>query len=244
VSEYERPRPLAREDRTGEFGCGTPELDEWLDRHAWTAAAVGSARTFVSVSGVRVAGYYALAAGSVERSAAAGRLGRGMPGHPVPVVVLARLAVDLRDQGAGVGRGLLRDAMLRTLTAAESFGVRALIVHARDAPAAAFYERHGFEASPTDALHRILLMKDLRASFGDSRGGQDTRPRAHRASLRTATVRTPPRPQAAGAPSGAAAACMAFPSRAAASVQRPEAFLRAERSQPGTPNTSTDARSS
>ena len=166
MSAYARPRPLGAGDRTSEFSCGAPELDDWLDRHARNAAAAGSARTFVTVADdVRVAGYYALAAGSVERSGAAGRLGRRMPGHPVPVVVLARLAVDERDQGHGVGAGLLRDAMLRTLTAAESIGVRALIVHARDASAAAFYERHGFEASPTDALHRVLLMKDLRASL-------------------------------------------------------------------------------
>jgi predicted N-acetyltransferase YhbS len=167
VSAYERPRPLAPGDATAGVACGAAELDEWLDRHARTAAAAGSARTFVTVSEERVAGYYALAAGSVERSAAAGRLGRGMPGHPVPVVVLARLAVDRRDQGAAIGRGLLRDAMLRTLTAAESIGVRALIVHARDASAAAFYARHGFAPSPTDPLHRVLLMKDLRASLGD-----------------------------------------------------------------------------
>lgn len=106
MSDCERPPPLAHEDRAGEYGCGAAELDEWLHHDARTAAAVGSARTFVTVSADRVAGYYALAAGSVERPAAAGRLGRGMPGHPVPVVVLARLAVDLRDRGAGVGRGL------------------------------------------------------------------------------------------------------------------------------------------
>lgn len=168
MSAHARPRPLGAGDRTSEFSCGAPELDDWLDRHARNAAAAGSARTFVTVADdARVAGYYALAAGSVERSAAAGRLGRGMPGHPVRVVVLARLAVDQRDQGAGVGRGLLRDAMLRTLTAAQSIGVRALIVHARDEPAARFYGRHGFEASPTDSLHRIVLMKDLRASLAD-----------------------------------------------------------------------------
>jgi predicted N-acetyltransferase YhbS len=167
VSAYEGPRPLGAGDRTDGFRCGAPELDDWLDRHARTAAAVGSARTFVTVTDERVAGYYALAAGAVERSAAAGRLGRGMPGHPVPIVVLARLAVDLRDQGNGVGRGLMRDAMLRTLSAADSIGVRALIVHARDRSAADFYARHGFEASPTDPLHRVLLMKDLRASLAD-----------------------------------------------------------------------------
>jgi predicted N-acetyltransferase YhbS len=167
VSGYARPRPLEPGDRTSGFASGAPELDEWLVRHARTAGAAGSARTFVSLSGDRIAGYYALAAGSVERSAAAPRLGRGMPRHPVPVVILARLAVDRRDQGRGVGRGLLRDAMLRTLTAAETIGVRALVVHARDTSAGAFYARHGFEASPTDPLHRVLLLKDLRASLAD-----------------------------------------------------------------------------
>ena len=165
MTAYERPRPLAAGDVTAGFRCGAPELDAWLERHARVAAAAGSARTFVTVSGDRVAGYYALAAGSVERSAAVGRLGRGMPGHAVPVVVLARLAVDLRDQRAGVGRGLLRDALLRTLIAADSIGVRALIVHARDERAADFYRRHGFEPSPTDPLHLLLLMKDVRATL-------------------------------------------------------------------------------
>jgi GNAT superfamily N-acetyltransferase len=167
VSAYGRPRPLAPGDVTTAFRSGAAELEEWLARHARAAASAGSARTFVSVSADRVAGYYGLAAGAVEGSAAAGRLGRGMPGHPVPVVVLARLAVDPRDQGRGVGRGLLRDAILRTLTAADSIGVRALILHARDPSAAAFYARHGFEASPTDAVHRVLLLKDIRASLGD-----------------------------------------------------------------------------
>ena len=167
MTRYERPRPLEPGDRTAGFDSGAAELDEWLARHARTAAAAGSARTFVTVSGGRVAGYYALAAGAVERSAATGRLGRGVPGHPVPVVVLARLAVDRRDQGRGIGGGLLRDAMLRSLAAADSIGMRALIVHARDPAAAAFYARHGFAASPTDPLHRILLLKDLRASVAD-----------------------------------------------------------------------------
>ena len=174
MSDYQRPRPLASGDVTGGFRCGAPELDDWLERHGRTAAAAGSARTFVSLRGERVAGYYALAAGAVERSAAAGRLGRGMSGHPVPVVVLARLAVDLRDQGAGVGRWLLRDAMLRTLTAAESIGVRALIVHARDRRAADFYARHGFALSPTDALHAVALLKDIRASLSDRRADEPT----------------------------------------------------------------------
>ena len=167
MSAYQRPRPLAAGDVTAGFRCGAAELDEWLERHARVAAAVGSARTFVTLRDQRVAGYYALTAGAIERAAAAGRLGRGMPRHAVPVVVLARLAVDLRDQNARVGRGLLRDAMLRTLAVADSIGVRALLVHARDERAAAFYARHGFEPSPTDPLHRVLLIKDLRASLRD-----------------------------------------------------------------------------
>jgi len=165
VSAYARPRPLQPGDRTSGFDSGAPELDEWLARQARTAAAAGSARTFVSVTGGRIAGYYALAGGAVERPAAGGRLGRGMPSHPVPVIVLARLAVDRRDQGRGVGRGLLRDASLRTLAAADAIGVRALIVHARDPSAAAFYDRDGFEPSPTDPLHRVLLLKDMRAAL-------------------------------------------------------------------------------
>jgi predicted N-acetyltransferase YhbS len=114
------------------------------------------------MDGGRPAGYYALAIGQVEPDDATERLLKGQPaGRPVPVLLIARLAVDRRDQGQGLGRSLLQDVLLRCLAAAEIVGVRAVAAHAHE-QASGFYDRFGFEASPTDPLHRILLLKDLR----------------------------------------------------------------------------------
>ena len=165
---YTSPEPLARRHLVDDFDCGEPALDDWLKRRAWQAQAAGSSRTFVAASeGATVAGYYALAATQIEPSEATMRLLKGEPqSRAVPAVLLARLAVDRRHQGAGVGRSLLQDAVLRTLQAAESIGVRAMLIHAKHEKARAWYEQYGFEPSPTDPLHLMLLMKDLRG-FAD-----------------------------------------------------------------------------
>jgi GNAT superfamily N-acetyltransferase len=159
---YSRPEPLrGRHDLEG-FSCGTESLDSWLQRRARHAEAVGSARTFVTTDGGRVVGYYALAIGQVHPEDATERLLKGQPAQrPVPVLILARLAVDREHQGHGLGRSLLQDALLRCAAVAESVGVRAVVAHAH-AEAAGFYDAFGFEESPTDPLHRILLLKDLR----------------------------------------------------------------------------------
>jgi predicted N-acetyltransferase YhbS len=161
---YSRPEPLEREhDRTG-FACGEPELDRWLADHALGAQASGSARVFVSTEGHRVVAYYALAAAQLQPQEASERALAGQPrGRPVPAVLLARLAVDLDHQGRGLGRSLLQDAMLRANEAAEELGIRVMLVHAKHEPASRWYKRFGFEESPTDPLHLVLLMKDLRA---------------------------------------------------------------------------------
>jgi len=159
---YSRPEPLRGKHDVEGFTSGDESLDTWLHRHARQAEGGGSARTFVTTSNGRVVGYYALTAGEVEAADATPRLLKGQPeGRPVPVLVLARLAVDLSHQGRGVGRSLLQDALLRCDAAAESIGVRAVVAHAHP-EAAAFYDYFGFEESPTDPLHRILLFKDLR----------------------------------------------------------------------------------
>lgn len=160
MSAYQRPRPLQRADRVEAFESGVVSLDQWPARYAWIAEAARSARTYVTWSGERIAGYYALATGEVRR-AAEGRLGRGLGAHPIPVVLLVRLAVDRRDQGCGVGAGLLRDAIARTMAVSDEVGVRALVVSATDQDAASFYEHHGLEPLPGDPLRLFLLVKDM-----------------------------------------------------------------------------------
>lgn len=112
----------------------------------------------------RIVGYHALTAAAVTHDEAMPRAAKGMPRHPIPAALLARLAVDESVRGHGLGAWLLRDAMLRTLNAAASIGIRVLLVHAIDTRARAFYERHGFEPSPTDAMNLQMLIKDLRAA--------------------------------------------------------------------------------
>ncbi len=149
------------------FDCGKESLNQYLKRFALTNTAAGSARTYVTTvtREVSVIGYYSLAAGAVERAAVPERVAKGISNQPVPVVLLARLAVNRRFQGQGVGKGLLRDALLRSLAAAEAVGVRAVLVHAKDEQAAGFYRQFGFTPSPTDPLHLMLLMKDLRRTL-------------------------------------------------------------------------------
>lgn len=159
---FSRPEPIRGKHGVHGFCCGEEALDNWLRRHARQAEAAGSARTFVTTDGARLIGYYALAVGQVEPEDATERLLRGQPARrSVPVLLIARLAVDHRYQGKGVGASLLQNALLRCAAAAEIVGARAVVAHANE-HANGFYDRFGFEASPTDPLHRILLMKDLR----------------------------------------------------------------------------------
>lgn len=163
---YSRAQPLERGHDRESFACGEPELDRWLADHAIGAQASGSARVFVSTDGNRVVGYYALAAAQLQPVEAAGRALTGQPQRrPIPAVLLARLAIDLDHQGKGLGRSLLQDAMLRTNMAAEELGIRLMLVHAKNEEAGRWYRRFGFEESPTDPLHLMLLMKDLRANL-------------------------------------------------------------------------------
>lgn len=162
------PEPLERSHDLEGFECGEPALDDWLKRHALSSQSAGTARVFVARSpDGKVAGYYALAAAQVEPPDATDRLTKGQAAHrPVPVLLLARLAVDSACQQQGLGAALLRDAMLRCLQVSEEIGIRALVVHAKHPTARDWYSRWGFEESPTDPLHLILLMKDLRRFLG------------------------------------------------------------------------------
>lgn len=161
---YSKPEPLRDKHNCDEFSCGREELDTWLKRFARHAENAGSARTFVTTAdGERVVGYYALTVAEVAPADATARLLKGQPsGAAVPVALLARLAVDQEHQGGGVGRSLLQDALLRTQQVSEEVGIRALVTHAMTAEARSWYEQFGFEQSPTDPLHLVLLIKDLR----------------------------------------------------------------------------------
>ena len=160
---YRRPERLAREHELDDFDCGEPQLDEWLKRYARAADASESARVFVvAEDGARVVAYYALAAAQVEPHSATARAAKGQPTRPIPAVLLARLGVDRRHQSRGLGRSLLQDVMLRCVAAADEIGVRVLLVHAKNERAKRWYQQYGFEESPTDPLHVMLLMKDIR----------------------------------------------------------------------------------
>lgn len=162
TGKFTQPQPLTAGHDISAFRCGEDSLDEWLHRFALANQASGSARTFVTSLDGRVVGYYALATGAVSKASAPARVAKAMP-EPIPVLLLARLAVDQAMQGHGLGWRLLRDAILRTLQVAEQVGVRALLAHALDQRAADFYARYDFQPSPTDPLHMLLLLKDARA---------------------------------------------------------------------------------
>ena len=156
------PQPLDVHHRLDEFDCGKPTLTEWLRRHARQAQGSGSARTFVTCDGNRVAGYFSLTVGQIDTLDAPERIRRGMGRYPIPMVILARLAVDCDYQKRGVGFSLLQDAIRRTVTIAEQAGIRALLTHPIDAEAEAFYRRFGFESTPVHERQLILLLKDAR----------------------------------------------------------------------------------
>ena len=163
---YRRPEPLGKHHRLDRFQCREPALDEWLKRHARAAHASDSARVHVATleDGETVVGYYALAAAQVAAEDATARALKGQPrARPVPAILLARLAVDREHQGAGLGRSLLQDVLLRCVDAAEAIGARVLLVHAKHDTAKDWYLKHGFEESPTDPLHLLMLLKDVRA---------------------------------------------------------------------------------
>lgn len=144
------------------FDCGVPALDDWLSRNALNSERSSTARTYVTHPGTEeVKGFYTLAAGSVSPDAAPDRVSKGGGRFQIPVVVLARLAVDLSVQGEGVGRGLVKDALIRVASASKIVGIRALLVHLKDPAMSGFYEQFDFEASPTEEGQMFLLMKDL-----------------------------------------------------------------------------------
>lgn len=156
IEKLSRDHPLDR------FDCGQADLNRWLQRHALQNQGANATQTYVGVVDGAAAGYYSLAVAQVEYADATERMKKGLAQHPIPIMLLARLAVDKSFERKGVGHALLRDAVLRTLQAADIAGIRALAVHAKDEEARVYYEQFDFVSSPTDPLHLFVLLKDLR----------------------------------------------------------------------------------
>jgi GNAT superfamily N-acetyltransferase len=166
VSETRSIEKLRSEHPIDAFDCGEPNLNRWLVRHALQNQGANAAQTYVGLAHGVVVGYYSLAVGQVEYADAPERLQKRLARHPVPIMLLARLAVHTDWQRKGIGRALLRDAVLRTVQAADIAGIRALAVHAKDNQARVYYEQFDFLPSPADPLHLLVLLKDIRKQIG------------------------------------------------------------------------------
>ncbi len=158
-----RIEKLRRDHRVEGFDCGKEPLNRFLVRFALQSQLANSAQTYVALADEEIAGFYTLAFGDVAYDDAPERLRRGVARHPIPLMVLARLAVARSWSGRGLGSGLLKDALARTLTAAEIAGLRAFAVHAKDDDARRFYEHFDFVPAPSDPMHLFVLLKDVRA---------------------------------------------------------------------------------
>ncbi len=156
------PQPIADSHELADFNSGVSSLDDWLRRRARGNQSSGATRTFVVAEGNRVIAYYAIASGAISISGAPGRFRRNMP-DPIPVAVLARIAIDRAWQGRGLGRALFRDGAARIVHAADSLGIRGIVVHAISEQAKAFYVAIGFEPSPLDPMTLMVTLSDVRA---------------------------------------------------------------------------------
>jgi GNAT superfamily N-acetyltransferase len=158
------PALLTKSHEIAGFDCGQPPLNDFLIKYALQNQASGGARIYVMARGSRVISYYSLTPASVSPEDAPGRVIKGQGRYPVPVILMARFAVDQSEQGKGLGKALLRDALRRALQGADAIGGHAFLVHAKDEEARAFYQKFGMEPSPTNPLHLFLLFKDVRQS--------------------------------------------------------------------------------
>lgn len=162
---YSPPEVLTAAHDCSGFACGKPPLNQYIKKYALLNQQNEISRTYVTTHEGRVVGYYTLAFGSVSHEEATPKIKAQLPQYPIPIMLLARLAVDNREAGKGLGRGLLKDALLRTTQAADIAGLRAILTHAKDDEAKTFYQRYGFEQSPIHPLTMMLSIKDLRASL-------------------------------------------------------------------------------
>jgi GNAT superfamily N-acetyltransferase len=154
---------LALAHDTSWFDCGNEALNRFIRLYALPGQRAGISQTYVAVSGSDIAGYHTIVVGQVMHDGAPERLAKGIPRHPIPVIILARLAVGLDHQGSGLGATLVADAMRRVLQAADIAGVRAMLVQAKDERAQGFYQHLGFEPFPGRSLMLYRLLKDIRA---------------------------------------------------------------------------------
>jgi GNAT superfamily N-acetyltransferase len=166
IGRLSAPAKLSASHDVSQFQCGEPALDYWLRRRALQNEETGASRTYVVCMGGRVVAYYGLAAGAVAHIATPGRVRRNMP-DPVPVMVIGRLAVDQSMQGEGLGPALLRDAVLRTLQAAEIAGIRAILAHAISERAKRFYEKWGFVPSPLEPTTLKITLAEPRKAIAE-----------------------------------------------------------------------------
>lgn len=164
MGKLSTPEPISRTHLLDTFESGEPVLDHWLKHHALDNNSRGASRTFVVHDHHRVIGYYSLATGSITTLKAPGKVRRNMP-NPIPVMVLGRLAVDQDWQKHGIGKGLLKDAVLRTAKISQDVGIRALLIHAISESAKHFYKRYGFIESPVTPMTLMLTMKDIQKYF-------------------------------------------------------------------------------
>ena len=176
---YSSVRKLAATDKLDAFDCGQPALNQFLQRYALLNQKVDSAQTYVCCCQDAVVGFYSLTVGGVDRASAPARVSKGLARPPVPVMILARLAVDAAHQHQGLGRALLKNALLRTAQAADIAGIRCLLVHAKDEAARQWYANWEFERSPTDPYHLFLMLKDLNLKTAVDRSFTFATPHGH-----------------------------------------------------------------
>lgn len=159
--------PLTKKHSTRDFDCEDTNVNRWLNRYALQGQASGQARTYVIHESGQVVGFYAISTGSVRPDDATERTRKGLGKYPIPIMLLAQFGVDKNQQGKGLGKALLKEALIRCLNASDEIGARAVVVDASSEKARSFYEKYGFERSPVSEFKLMILMKDLRASaFG------------------------------------------------------------------------------
>lgn len=164
--ELSAVKPIFKDANLDAFDCGVPALNEYLKRYAYLNHQSGSSRAYIVTRGEkRVVGFYTLSYGDVAHSEAPERVKKVLGKYPVPVLLIARLAVDKAEQGIGLGAALVKDAILRAVQASDIAGLRAMLVHTKDGKAKAFYEKFGFEPSPVNQFHLYLLMKDIKKAL-------------------------------------------------------------------------------